>query len=279
MNGFTVIARVPMALAAVISIFAAMAAAQKTRESTYTVGPKAIISVTNNYGSITVKSSGNGQVIVKAVSQSDAVSFENEQHGNRIELRSRSRTPGTGIAEYTVFVPKDSSVFLRSLGGALRAEGLNGDVVLEAATASVEVRDISDAHLHVKTLSGPITLTDIRNSHLEAHSVSGNVNLHNVTGSSVEVNSGGGRITYDGDPGVAGEYALTSHSGDLEVSIPADALVEIKARSLNGEVEQGSNSGGTSGNGQRRLLLGSGISSVSRFVLRSFRGNIRLKRP
>lgn len=268
-----------MVLAAVISIFAPMAAAQKTRESTYTVGPKAIISVTNNYGPITVKSSGNRQVMVKVVSQTDAVSFENEQHGNRIELRSRSLTPGTGIAEYTVLVPKDSWVLLRSLGGALRAEGLNGDVILEAATAPVEVRDISDAYLHVKTLSGPITLTDIRNSHLDAHSVSGNVNLHNVTGSSVKVNSGGGgRITYDGDPGVAGEYALTSHSGDLEVSIPAGAFVEIKALSIKGEFDRQPNSGSASAIGQRRLLLRPGISSVSRFVLRSFRGNIRLKR-
>jgi DUF4097 and DUF4098 domain-containing protein YvlB len=279
MNGCTVIARVPTVLATAISIFAPISAAQRTKESTYTVGSKAIISVTNNYGPITVKSSGNRQVVVKATSPSDAVSFEHEQHGNRIELRSRSLTPGTGFAAYTVLVPKDSWVMLRSLDGALRAEGLNGDVVLESAAASVEVRDISDAHLHVKTLNGPITLTAIRNCHLDVRSVSGSVNLHDVTGSSAEVNSGGGRITYEGDPDPAGEYALTSHSGDIDVSIPADAFVEIKSRSIKGEFDQGPNSGGASAMGQRRLLLRPGISSVSRFVLRSLRGNIRLKRP
>ena len=69
----------------------------------------------------------------------------------------------------------DAFVSLRSSDGTLRAQGLRGDVILEAAAASVEVTDISDAHLHVRTLSGPITLTDIRNSHLDIHSVSGDV--------------------------------------------------------------------------------------------------------
>ena len=279
MNGRTVIARVPMVLAAVISIFAAVAAAQEKKELTYAVGPKAVISITNNYGPITVRPSGNRRVVVTTVSHSDAVNFVNEQHGNRIELRSISSREGSSLVDYTVLVPGDSTVRLRSSSGTLHAQGLRGDVILEAATATVEVTDISDAHVHVKTLSGPIDLTNIRNSHLDARSVSGNFNLHNVTGSSVEVNTVGGRITYDGDPGPAGEYALTSHSGDLEISIPADAFVEIKTLSLKGEIDQGSNSGGSSALGQRRLLLRPGISSVSRFVLRSFRGNIRLKRP
>ena len=156
----------------------------------------------------------------------------NEQHGDRIEFRSISSRPGTNLVEYTVLVPAAAFVSLRSSDGTLRAQGLHGDVVLEAASGSVEVTDISDAHLHVKTLSGPITLTDISNSHLDIHSVSGDVSLHNVTGPSVEVNSDAGRIAYDGDPGRLGEYLLTSHTGNLEISIPASAWVQIKARSI-----------------------------------------------
>ena len=36
-------------------------------------------------------------------------------------------------------------------------------------------------------------------------------------------------------PGRVGEYLLTSHSGDLDVSIPATAWVNIKARSVRGQ--------------------------------------------
>jgi DUF4097 and DUF4098 domain-containing protein YvlB len=159
-------------------------------------------------------------------------------------------------------------------------QGLRGDVVLEGATGMVEATDINSAHLHVKTLSGPVTLTDIRDSHVDIHSVSGDVDIRNVSGSSVEVNSGSGRITYDGDPGSAGVYLFTSHSGDLEVSVPASIPVEIKAHSVKGESDTGlPNAGSVPSVGQKSLLLKPGIVYASRFVLRSFRGTIHVRRP
>ena len=268
-------------LLAVFPVLSLLAMAQEKRESRYTVGPKAIISTTNNYGSITVKPSGNNnEVVVTTVSYSDAVTFENEQHGNRIDLRASSRHQESSLVDYTVVVPADAFVTLRSSDGKLDAQGLRGDIVLEGMTGTVVATGISNAHLHVKVLSGQVSLTDIRDSHVDIHSVSGNVNIHNVSGLSLEVNSGSGRITYEGDPGTAGEYLLTTHSGDLEVSIPASAPVTIKARSLRGESDEGfPSTGSVPATVQRSLLLKAGIAGPSRFVLRSFRGRIHIKRP
>jgi DUF4097 and DUF4098 domain-containing protein YvlB len=267
-------------LAVFFSLLSFLAAAQDTKEFSYTVRSGAVISITNNYGPITVKPSGSSQVVVETASYSDAVSLVNEQHGDRIELRSMSSRQGNNLVDYTVLVPAEAFICLRSSDGTLRAQGLRGDVVLEAVSGSVEVTDISDAHLHVKTLSGPITLTDIRNSHLDIHSVRGNVNLHNVTGPSVEVNSGAGRITYDGDPGRVGEYLLTSHTGDLEVSIPASAWVEIKARSIKSQSDpEFPRVGSVPAIGQASLLGKPGKKLGSHVELRSFSGKIRLERP
>ncbi len=272
--------RISTVLLVVFSLLSLLAAAQEKKEFSCTVGPLAVISITNNYGPITVKPSGSSQVLVETIFHSDAVNLVNEQHGDRIELRSTSSRPGTNLVEYTVLVPAAAFVTLRSSDGTLRAQGLRGDVVLEAASGSVEVTDISDAHLHVKTLNGPITLTDIRNSHLDIHSVRGNVNLHNVAGPSVAVNSGTGRITYDGDPGRVGEYLLTSHTGDLEVSIPASAWVEIKARSIKRQSDREFPSVSSAPElGQTSLLGGPGRTLGSRFDLRSFSGKIHIKRP
>jgi hypothetical protein len=263
------------------SLLSLPAAAQDTKEFSYTVGPGAVISITNNYGLITVKPSGSSRVVVETASYSDGVSLVNEQHGDRIELRSMSSHQGNNLVDYTVLVPAAAFISLKSSDGILRAQGLRAnDVVLEAASGSVEVTDISDAHLHVKTLSGPITLTDIRNSHLDIHSVRGNVNLHNVTGPSIEVNSGAGRITYDGDPGRVGEYRLTSHTGDLEVSIPASASVEIKARSIKSQTNpEFAGVGSAPGIGQASLLGKPGKRLGSHVELRTFSGKIRLERP
>jgi len=271
--------RISTVLRVALSLLSLLAAAQEKKEFSCTVGPGAVISITNNYGPSTVKPSGSSQVVVETVSHSDTVSLVNEQHGNRIELRSISSRQGINLVEYTVHVPAGAFITLRSSDGTLRAQGLRGDVVLDAASGSVEVTDISDAHVHVKTLSGPITLTDIRNSHLDIHSVRGNVDLHNVTGPSVEVNSGAGRITYDGDPGRIGEYLLTSHTGDLEVSIPASAWVEIKARSIKGQSDSEFPNVASAPTMGQVNLTGKPGKIGSRFELRSFSGKIRLKRP
>ena len=272
--------RFAMVLAAVFPLLSLLLTAQEKREFSYTVEGKAVISITNDYGPITVKPSGNRQVVVQTVSRSDAISFANERHSNRIEIRSVSSSQETGLVDYTVLVPADAFVTLRTSDGTLHAQGLRGDVILESATALVEVIAISDAHLHVRTLSGPITLTDIRNSHLDVHSVSGNVSIHNVTGPSVKVNSGRGRVTYEGDPGPVGEYLLSSHSGDLAILIPASASVDIKACSIKGQSdEEFPKPGSPSALGQGNLLMKPGTLSRSRFELRSFSGKIRLKRP
>jgi hypothetical protein len=265
---------------AAVPLLSLMAASQQTKLVRYAVGSKPLICITNDYGAITVRPSGSNQIVVSTVSYSDAISFVSEQHGNRVELRAESDRRGTSLAKYTVLVPNDSIVTLRSLDGGLRAEGLQGDLILEAATAHVEATAITGAHVHIKTLSGPVTLTDIRDSHLDIHSLSGNIDIHNVTGAFVEVSSGSGRITYDGDPGSAGYYRLTSHTGDLDVSIPASASVDITARSLKGESDQPpSNVDRIPPMDQKKLFIKAGVAGASRVVLHSFKGKIRLKRP
>ena len=169
--------------------------AQVKKEVRFTVGQKPVISITNNYGPITVKPSGNNQVVVTMVSYSDGVSFVNEQHGTRIELRAESRRAGRDLAEYSVLAPTASTVILQSLDGALYAQGLRGDAVLEGATATAEVSDAADAHIHIKTLSGSARLTNIRHSRLYVNSVTGNVDVRNVTESQIEAHSASGRIT------------------------------------------------------------------------------------
>ncbi len=273
---------VPAGIALLLAVVAITASAQdkEKKEFTYTVGPRAVVSITNNYGPINIKPSGSRQVVVETILHSDAVTLINEQHGDRVELRSVSSRPGAALVEYTVLVPADAFVCLRSSDGALRAQGLRGDVILEAAAGSVEVTDISDAHLHVRTLSGPISLTDIRGSHLDINSVSGNVNLRNVTGPEINVNSWSGRIFYEGDPGSSGMYQLTSHSGDLDITIPANSRVDIKARSIRGPSDpEFPITEGFVSSGPRNLLFKPGTVIGSRFEVRSFRGKISLKRP
>jgi hypothetical protein len=272
--------RVPVGLLVAFGILVSMpGSAQVKKEVRFTVGQKPVISITNNYGTITVRPSGTNQVVVTTVSYSDEVSFVNEQHGTRIELRAESKRAGRDLAEYSILAPAASTLILQSLDGALRAQGLQGDAVLEGATATAEVSDATDAHIHINTLSGSVRLTNIRHGRLYISSVTGNIDVRNVTESLIEAHSSSGRITYDGDPGTSGDCKLTSHSGDLDVSIPAAAIVQIDAHSFT-VGDPPTTSGTTQGSSQGNRFLKPGpMRSGSRFVLRSFRGKIHLKRP
>jgi DUF4097 and DUF4098 domain-containing protein YvlB len=177
---------------------------------------------------------------VTAILHSDKAEIDQSQSGNRVDILSHlffEATPETGRVDYEVLVPADASVTLRSTTGPLRAEGLHGDVSLEGSQANMDVLEISDAHVHIKTLKGLVTLTNIHNGHVEVTSVSGDVVLHSVSGPLVQVNSTSGKIRYDGDFGNSGEYYLASHTGDIEASAPNDASIDVTARSVRGQVE------------------------------------------
>jgi len=226
-------------LVAIGTLIAGTLVAESRKEYHFNVGSKAGISVNNPYGSISVKPSTGNTVVINAVLHSDKVEVDNTQSGNHVEIQSHL-LPGadaiSGRVDYEILVPADASVTLHSTTGPLRAEKLHGDMTLEGAGATVEIRDVSDAHVHVKTVNGPVTLTNVQDGHVEVDSLSGEVTLNQVDGPLVQVISTSGKINYTGDFGSSGEYRLTSHSGDIEAIVPDGTSADVSARSVKGEV-------------------------------------------
>jgi DUF4097 and DUF4098 domain-containing protein YvlB len=261
--------------------------AENRKEYHFNVGPKSGLSVNNPYGSISVKPSEGNTVVINAILHSDKVEVDNTQAGNRVEIQSHllpGADPDSGRIDYEILAPADASITLHSSTGTLHAEKLHGDMTLEGAAATVDVREISNAHVHVKTLNGSVSLTDVQDGHVEVDSLSGPVTLDHVTGPLVQVISTSGGINYTGDFGDGGEYRLTSHSGDIEAIVADNTSAEVSARSVNGEVrddiplqpkthswfdiQQGRAFMGTMGR----------VASSSTVVLRSFSGKIHLRK-
>jgi hypothetical protein len=233
--------RVATLAVVMILVVAAFAAAETTRkEMHFKVGRRANISIVNQYGPISVKPGPGKRVVVTAILYSGKVEIDQSKRGNRVSVLSHlldGADANSGRVDYEVIVPADANVTLHSTTGPLHVEKVHGDVILEGSTATVDVRDVSAAHLHVKTLNGPVTLTNISDGYVEVTSVSGDVALNAVNASQVHVNSSTGKIHYDGDFGQGGQYSLTSHSGDIEAIAPSYASIEVVARSVQGRVE------------------------------------------
>jgi DUF4097 and DUF4098 domain-containing protein YvlB len=253
------------------------------KEYRFTVGPNANISVDTQYGAISVKPGSTTQVVVTATLKSDNVEVDKQQNGNRIQIAShllQGADQKMGQVDYELLIPPDAIVNLHSSTGPLSAEHLQGDLTLEGADAVVNIRNVSNGHVQVRTMGGPITLTDVRNGHVEIASISGDVHLKSVTGTLVQANSGSGKIFYDGDFGSGGDYKFTTHTGDIEAIVPADVSADFSAHSVMGRVQhdfplQPKHSRFSVEAG--RSFFGTVGKAASEVVLRSFSGKIRLK--
>ena len=253
------------------------------KDLSFKVGKHPMISINNPYGPIIVKAGAAREVTVVAMLHSNKVELDQSKSRNRVEVAShllQGADENSGVVEYEVTVPPDSNVTLHSETGRLHAEKLHGDVIVTGNNGPIEVADCADGHVHVRTLNGSVSLSNIR-GHVEIMSVGGDVIMHGVTGELVAVNSNSGKIEYDGDFGDEGEYAFTSHTGNIDAVAPAYASIDVLARSTNGAVHsdfslepkhapfilKGANSlSGT---------LGKAASSVKLF---SFSGRILLKK-
>jgi Putative adhesin len=249
----------------------------------FKVGKRPMISINNPYGPVLVKAGAAREVVVTAILHSDKVEIDQSKSHNRVDIVSHllpGADPASGVVEYEILVPPDANLTLHSDNGRVHAEKLKGDLTVAGNNGAIEVVDCAGGHVHVRTLNGAVSLSNVHGD-VEIMSVGGDILMTAVTGTSVAVNSNSGKIEYAGDFAGDGEYAFTSHTGNIEAVAPAYASIDVLARSTNGIVQsdfslepkhapflvRGANSlSGT---------LGKAASSVKLF---SFSGRIRLKK-
>lgn len=264
---------------------ATLAAAENRKEFHYQLGPHATISVMNQFGGITITPSSDSQVGVVALLRSNKVEVDATQRGGRLELRThflQNATAAEGRVDYELRVPADTSLTVRSTSGPISVQGINADMTLEGDAANIVVREADGGHIHAHTLSGPIRLEDIAHGDVEVVSVSGPVTLENADGRMVSVNTTDGKITYNGDFGDSGEYSFANHSGDIDVTLPATASVDITATSEKGGVRNDFPFHALAHSAipttQGKSFAGTANAGSSSVRLRSFSGRIHVKK-
>lgn len=264
---------------------ATLAAAQNRKDFHYNLGPHATVTVINQFGGVAITPSSDGEVGGAALLHSSKVEVDVTQRAGRLELRThflQNASPAEGRVDYQLRLPADASLRVRSSSGPISVQGINSDMTLEGDAAEVTVRQVSGGHIHVHTLSGPIRFEDVSHGDVEAVSVSGPVILTNTDGRLVSVNTADGKISYTGDFGDNGEYLLANHSGDIDVTLPASASVDISATSAQGTVTNDfpfhpatHTSFATT---QGKSFAGTANAGSSSVRLRSFSGKIHVKK-
>ena len=156
--------------------------------------------------------------------------------------------------DYKLWVPSGASVEvqsvsgdvdLESLGGAVKAKVVSGSIALRKAASGADLTTVSGdltledvtGNAYLKTVSGNIEAARVKGS-IEAESVSGEIKMREVSGASVvNAKTLSGNVEYLGGLEAGGRYILKSHSGDVRMSLPADAAFSFGAETFSGGVE------------------------------------------
>lgn len=289
----TRVVAVPVALvfAVALSGFAEAQTQPETnrKESRLDIAQGGSINIINNDGSVTLKAGSGRQVLVAYTLHSNKVEVDQDSTPDkrRIEIRSHAlpqQIPNSDEAkvDLEVTVPAGTAITVSTSTAPINADGLNGDVTLSSDTGKITVSDVSRSHLNIRSVAAPVELSHVSLGYVHVTSSGGAVQMTDVTGPKVNVATGSGNITYRGDCSGVGDYLMTTHSGNIDMSLPETASVDLNAHSASGSVENdfplqakkhpvfvpksGSSFAGTSN---------SGSSSVE---LRSFSGKIRVKK-
>lgn len=89
----------------------------------------------------------------------------------------------------------------------------------------------------METVTGKITASQIKGS-IKANVVTGRIELSEVSEASiVDANTVTGSVIYDGKINREGRYILNTHSGRIEMTLPADSGFDLEAETFSGGIE------------------------------------------
>lgn len=252
--------RLTLLLIAMVCCVAACQAADKTFDRHLAAPAGGRLTVDLDIGSASIGGSDAREVIVHALMNGPdnvlsqlTISTEQDPSGLRLieHASALHRWFGatTARVHFTIEVPRDYPVLVRTSGGSLDLQNLHASVQVTTVGGSITVRDVVgsvNAHAYGgsitgERLNGPSTLIasggtiriEDANGDLDLHTVGGSIWLENVDGRvSAETTGGGVSVAMLGDH----DISLLTYGGGIKLRVPATIHASLDARTLGGSV-------------------------------------------
>ncbi|MBI4263714.1 MAG: DUF4097 family beta strand repeat protein [Acidobacteria bacterium] len=280
------------------------------------------LDLSNIVGAIVVTGVGGDEVRIEAVKRTrnpneasaradlEAVQIEVRELGNRVDVRTeypRGRRNLVVAVEFTVSVPQDASVGVRTVSGDVRVTNVRGELRVDATSGSVQVSSArrlvavksvsgdvqvtdaqADGTVSVTTVSGHQVIRGLKARGVESQSVSGGLTLTDMDCERTDLRTISGNITYSGPLARAGRYEAQTHSGNISLAVAAGGF-DVEASTFSGDFRSdyaltlGGGQVETGGRGRRpgpsnRAIRGRFGDGGALLSLRSFSGNIAITR-
>lgn len=272
-------------------LLAALAgAAFQDTDTTVAVRAGARLNLDNFEGSVTITAWNRNSMRVQATHDDDT-RVQIDVRGGSVDVRGRSRY-GPPEVEYRITVPADMSLEINAHSGDVGIEGTRGEIEVQTVDGRVTVSggsgrvslssvegDIvlngASGRISISAVDGAVTVKGARGD-LRVNAVDGAILLEDIDAEGVEASTVDGQIDYSGTIRDGGRYRLSSHDGDVTVTVPS-INASVSVSTYEGEFESDFPVTIT-GSGTRKRLdftLGSGSA---RLELESFDGNVRLRK-
>jgi DUF4097 and DUF4098 domain-containing protein YvlB len=158
--------------------------------------------------------------------------------------------------------------------GAVVINGGGGRIVVNSVEDAVQISG-ARGRVDVSAGDGDVVLRDIVGE-VSVQSIDGDVVMSGIESRSVEVSTVDGDIRYSGSIREGGRYVLSTHDGDVTLTVPPDASADVTVANFQGGFETTFPIVLRESQHQRlRFTLGAGGATV---ILEAFDGDVYLRR-
>jgi DUF4097 and DUF4098 domain-containing protein YvlB len=292
---------------------------RETFSKTVRIGSNGILDIVNLSGNIEVRRGGGNDAVIEVTKIARGRTTEAAQEllplvtvditsrGDRAEIRtnyapveSRQRRGVNVSVNYAITAPQGTRVRAVTLSGNLRATDIHGELALTTTSGNVQITNAervaaakstsgtveltnvnSELALEAGTVSGDVVARSVKARRLTLGTVSGNVVAHDVQTERLAAKAFSGNVDFSGTLSKVGQYELTSHSGDVRLTVPSTAGFTITANSWSGNIHSDfaiEGAGPASDRGRRKVVngvVGDGSASV---MITTFSGSIHLSK-
>jgi DUF4097 and DUF4098 domain-containing protein YvlB len=262
--------------------------------------PKGEVVIENVAGSVTIAGWDRNEVSVTGTI-CEACKLEVDGEGDRIKVRVKSpehqhHSGKEDGSQITVHLPQGSQVSCSTVSAGQDVSGVKGDLELQAVSGGIKVRG-NPGRIEAQTVAGDIDIEavtrrleasvvsgDVRirgaEGEAEAAAVSGNIEIAGGTFRSVEASAVSGDVLFDGGLEKEARCELNSHSGKVEMRVPADLSADFSVETFSGEIRndfgQSAIKSSEYGPGKElQFTLGSGSARIE---LNSFSGEVVIQK-
>lgn len=234
------------------AMLAALAPAQQA-DTTFAVDAGGRLEVNQLEGIIAVSTWDRAEMRVVAVFDEDEGRLDVRSSGGTAHVSVKGEWGEPVYGELEITVPRGmameiagvslevgiegsaSDVTVSTVEGSIGLVGGSGNVALSAVEGEVTVSRAS-GKIAISAVDGSVSVSGSEGA-IALTAVDGDVILEGINSDNVSVNAVDGDITYDGTIADGGRYVLSTHDGDLYVTIPEGANARISVDTFSGDLD------------------------------------------